>query len=135
VVTFTHLHRVSYGDCTVGNHVYYGNFVHMLETARGEFFRRLGLPFLLLQEQDFIFPVIECRLLYKAPARYDDLLSIEVRIESAEGARLEFAYAVRNQQAALILQARTSHACTNVAGKPKRLPPALLEKLTEETVG
>ena len=64
---FRHQHRVTYADCTVGNHIYYGRYLNLLEVARGEFFRHLGTTFLQWQERDVIFPVLECRLRYKAP--------------------------------------------------------------------
>jgi acyl-CoA thioester hydrolase len=67
-LTYRHTHRVTYAECTVGNHVYYARYLDLLETARGEFFRHLSTPLLELQNQDLIFPVIECRLRYKAPA-------------------------------------------------------------------
>src|SRR5581483_1046504 len=76
---FRHAHRVTYAECTLGNHVYYSRYLDLLEAARGEFFRQLGATFQQWQEQDAIFPVVECRLRYKSPARYDDVLSIEVR--------------------------------------------------------
>ena len=44
--TFQHQHRVTYADCTLGNHVYYGRYLEILEAARGEFFRQLGATFL-----------------------------------------------------------------------------------------
>ena len=71
---FRYSHRVTYAECTVGNHVYHARYLDLLEAARGEFFRGLGFPFLGLQEQDTVFPVIECQLRYKAPARYDERL-------------------------------------------------------------
>lgn len=67
---FQHPHRVLYADCTLDNHVYHTRYLDLPEAARGEFFRRLGVPFLDRQEQDVIFPVIEARLRYQSPARY-----------------------------------------------------------------
>src|SRR5258708_22955428 len=94
---FCHTHRVTYADCTVGNHIYYSRYLELLEAARGEFFRHLGAPLLRLQEQETIFPVIECRLRYKAPARYDDLLAIELWVAAGESVHLNFAYRFLNQ--------------------------------------
>src|SRR5215831_837746 len=120
--TFRHPHRVTYNECTVGNHIYYARYLDLLEAARGEFFRHLGATFLHWQEQDFIFPVIECRLRYKAPARYDDVLGIEVRPVNAERTRLDFAYRIVDQSGKLILEGETLHVCTGMNEKPKRLP-------------
>ena len=126
---FRHLHRVTYADCTVGNHIYYGNYLQLLEAARGEFFRSLGTTFLQWQERDTLFPVIECSLRYKAAARYDDVLSIEVSVTAAERVRLNFACRVVNQAGQLILEAETKHVCTSLADKPKLLPEELTDAL------
>lgn len=128
---FRYDYRVTYADCTVGNHVYYGRYLEFLEFARGEFFRHLGSPLLLLQEQDAVFPVLECRLRYRAPARYDDQLSVALWVSGLEGVRLNFAYSITRQDRLLILEGETWHACTTVAGKPRKLPEALGAKLKE----
>ncbi len=128
-VPFRHQHRVSYADCTLGNHVYHSRYLDILEAARGEFIRSLGSTVLEWQERDVIFPVIEARLNYKSPARYDDLLMIEVRPTLVSRVRVNFAHRVVNQKGELILEAETFHACTGLDEKPKRLPPELAAKL------
>ena len=82
-----------------------------------------------MQERDCIFPVIEARLRYKFPARYDDLLTIEVWMTAVEKMRLNFAHRIVNQNGKLILEAETFHVCTGLDEKPKRLPEELAEKL------
>ncbi len=126
---FRYEHRVTYAECTVGDHIYHSRYLDLLEAARGEFMRSLGTTVLELQAQDFIFPVIEARLHYKFPARYDDLLTIEVRPTLVERVRLNFGHRVTNQNGKLILEAETFHACTSRDEKPKRLPTELTEKL------
>lgn len=126
---FRHSHRVTYAECTVGNHVYYARYLDLLEAARAEFFRHLGTTFLRWQERDVILPVVECRLRYLAPVRYDDMLTIEVRPAVAGRARLNFAYRVSNQANAPVLEAETSHVCTGLNERPKRLPEGLLAAL------
>jgi acyl-CoA thioester hydrolase len=127
-LVFSHLHRVVYSECTVGNHVYYSRYLDMLEAARGEFFRQLGPTFLKYQQQDVVFPVVECRLRYKAPARYDDLLTIEIWLTDMERIRLNFAYRIL-KEGALLVEAETSHVCTSLDEKPKRLPDELCSLL------
>lgn len=127
---FRHTHRVTYAECTVGNHIYYARYLDLLESARGEFFREIGSPFSQLQNEDTIFPVIEANLRYKAPARYDDLLSIEIWLTKLQGVRLNFAYRVLNQNNALLLEGETLHVCTGLNEKPKRLPERLGRRLS-----
>ena len=119
---FNYQHRVTYADCTVGNHVYYARFLDILEATRGEFFRQIGQTFLQLQEAGSIFPVVEVRLKYRAPARYDELLTIELWLTTAERIRLNFAYRVLNARGESIVDAETFHVCTGLDDKPRRIP-------------
>jgi len=126
---FRHPHRVTYAECTVGNHIYHSRYLDLLEAARGEFLRSLGRPVLELQDADCIFPVIEARVRYKFPARYDDLLTVEVWLTLVERVRLNFGHRILNQEGRLILEAETFHVCTGLDERPKRLPEELAEKL------
>jgi acyl-CoA thioester hydrolase len=123
---FQYSHRVTYADCTAGNHVYYARYLDFLEAARGEFFRALGVTFLDLQSQGTLYPVVECRLRYRAPARYDDLLRIVLWLTVAKGARLNFASRIHGPAGQLLVEAETFHVCTGPEGKPRRLPDSLI---------
>jgi len=126
---FHYLHRVVYADCTLGNHVYYARYLDLLEAARGELFRHLGVTLLQWQERGYMFPVVEAHLRYKTLARYDDLLQVEVWVTAAERVRLNFACRITNQAGALVLEGETLHVCMNLAEKLKRLPEELVVAL------
>lgn len=126
---FTHSHRVTYADCTVGNHIYYGRYPDLLEAARGEFFRQLGKSFLEYQEEGLFFPVSEVHLKYFAYAEYDDELSIECRMTAIRGARLGFGYQIVKEKGVRILEGETLHGCIEASGRATRLPVALTEQL------
>jgi acyl-CoA thioester hydrolase len=126
---FRYSQRVTYSHCTIGDHVYYSRYLEMLETARGEFLRALGDTFAAWQAKGVIFPVIECRLSYKSPARYDDVLSIELFVTVAERARLNFGYRITSENGTLILEGETWHVCTDLNNKPRRLPEDLMARL------
>jgi acyl-CoA thioester hydrolase len=129
---FRYQHRVTYAECTLGDHVYHSRYLDMLEAARGEFIRSLGPTVLEWQERDLIFPVVEARLNYKSPARYDDLLTIEVRPTLASGVRVNFSHWVVNQNGKLLLEAETFHVCTGLDEKLKRVPLDLAAKLAAQ---
>jgi acyl-CoA thioester hydrolase len=126
---FRYHHRVTYAECTVGNHIYHSRYLDLMEAARGEFLRSLGTTVLALQDADYIFPVIEARLRYKFPARYDDLLAIEVSPTLVEKIRLNFAHRILNQDGRLLLEAETFHCCTSRDEKPRRLPAEMVAKM------
>ena len=125
---YSHLHRVTYGDCTQGNHVYYGRYPYLLEEARGEFFRYLGTTFHDYHKKGYLFPVSEVQLKYFAPAKYDDELTIECFITILKGARLGFGYRIK-KGSVNILEGETLHGCTDSKNKVKRLPNQLKDRL------
>jgi len=126
---FRHTHRVIYSECTVGNHVYYARYLDMLEAARGEFMRQLGCSALQWQEAGTAFPVIGMEIAYKGPARYDDLLTIELWVIQMGGVRLTVGFRVLNAGGLLLAEGVTRHICATTDEKPKRLPKDLLEAL------
>jgi acyl-CoA thioester hydrolase len=127
---FRHKHRVTYAECTVGNHVYYGHYLALLEEARAEFFRACGMSFLRWQEEhDLILPVVECRMRYRTPAHYDEVLTIEVWLTEARKVRLIFAYRIANEAGEKVLEGETVHLATDTAAKIKRLPRDLIDRL------
>jgi YbgC/YbaW family acyl-CoA thioester hydrolase len=122
---FRHLHRVTYAECTMGNHIYYARYLDLLEAARGEFFRSLGTTLLHWQEAGTLFPVIECSVRFQAAARYDEVLAIEVWLSELGRVRLTFAHRIVNEAGREILHATTRHACTSLEEKPRRVPEEL----------
>ena len=126
--TFRHEHRVRYSECTLGNHVYYARYLDILEEARGEFFRSLGRTCLQWQEDDLIFPVLEARIRYKASARYDDAVTVELWLNQLEGVRLGFEYRLVTGER-LLAEASTAHVFASVREKPRRPPPELCRQL------
>lgn len=127
-ITFKHQHRVTYGECTVGNHVYYARYLDMLEEARGEFFRQQSQPLLQWQESGTVFPVIGARIDYKGPARYDDLITIELWITEMRGVRLSIGFRITQAEGGVLAEGETRHVCATVHEKPQRLPKELLER-------
>ena len=128
-LVFRHRHRVTYAECTVGNHIYHSRYLDLLEAARGEFLRAIGFPLLRLQEAGIIFPVIEARLRYLRPARYDDELTIEIQLTRLDGVRLGVRHRVCHPEGRVLVEAETLHVCTGVNEKPRRLPADLVAAL------
>ena len=126
---FQHQHRVVYAECTVGNHVYYARYLDILEEARGEFFRQAGWPLLALQEGGTAFPVVAVEIAYKGPARYDDLLTIQLWLAEMRGIRLNFGFRMLLANGATLAEGVTRHICAGLDEKPKRLPDGLCEAL------
>jgi acyl-CoA thioester hydrolase len=126
---YGYLHRVTYADCTVGNHIYYGRYLELLEAARGEWFRSMGKSFADWQAAGLIFPVLEVQIHYRSPARYDEVLTIEVWVLEARGVRLNVGYRVLGSEGQVRVEGHTYHVCANLEDKPRRLPAELMSAL------
>lgn len=126
---FNCTHRVSYAECTVGNHVYHSRFLDILERARGEFFRSLNCSLLQLQEEDAVFAVTRCELKFRAMARYDDLLTVELWLTQLGRARFSCAGRISNASGDVLFESATHLGCTTREGRPRRLPGPLVAAL------
>jgi len=121
--------RVIYGDTDQMGVVYYANYLRFFEAGRNEFLRAKGLTYREFErEARLMLPVVEVNVRYRAPARYDDLLTVETSLPEAGRASARFEYRIV-RDGDLIATGSTLHACTELGGGVRRFPPDLLERL------
>ena len=94
--------------------VYYANYLVWFEIGRVELMRSLGFEYRELEEQDQCFlPVVEANCRYRAPARYDDVLTLETRVLNQRTSMIRFGYRllreVPNKQPVLLAEGETVH--------------------------
>jgi len=125
--------RVLYGDTDAAGVVYYANYLRYFEKGRTEYMRDLVLTYREIEAQGLVLPVIECYSRYKAPAAYDDLLTIETSLAEVKNVSCRFHYRIckigSNDERILLAKGFTVHASVDRQGKLTRLPEELLEKL------
>jgi acyl-CoA thioester hydrolase len=127
-------YRVIYGDTDKMGIVYYANYLRFFERGRCEFLRQLGVPYGEIEARGIHFPVVEANCRYTKSARYDDLVLIETRLDSASRAKLLFSYRIwREGEETPLAAGSTKHACVDGAGKVLRLPIDLV-RILERTV-
>jgi acyl-CoA thioester hydrolase len=127
--------RVIYGDTDQMGVVYYANYLRYFEAGRNEFIRAKGLRYRDFEEAFRLrLPVAEAGVSYKAPARYDDLLDLEVSLGQVRRASARFDYRLL-REGTVLATGHTVHACVDLEGRLQRLPPELLERLTAGEVG
>ncbi|HET97496.1 MAG TPA: acyl-CoA thioesterase [Desulfurivibrio alkaliphilus] len=129
-----HLHtcRVLYGDTDAAGVVYYANYLRFCEAGRSEYMRDLVRhSYRRLEEMGLILPVVDCRVRYKASARYDDLLSVETSLVAIRPVSCRFNYRISSQEGRLLALAYTVHAVVNPQGKLARFPAEILSLLDQ----
>ena len=124
-----YLHRVLYGDTDQMGVVYYANYLRFFEGARNEWIRAHGITYAEIEAAGLLLPAIEAHLVYRRPARYDDLIEIDTKV-SATRVRLRFQYQVRRQgDPEILIEGFTTHAGVSKSGRPTRFPQWLEDKL------
>ena len=125
--------RIYYEDVDAGGIVYHANYLRYFERARTDWLRSLGIHQRALSAQRGIFFVVrDMSLDFRAPARLDDLLEVDVRVLVARRASLELAQVARlTPHAEVLVSTVLKIAAINPAGRPVALPSELLERLAD----
>lgn len=130
---FTTTYRVIYGDTDAAGVVYNANYLRYFEIGRTEMMRAWALPYSAIEELGCILPVTESYLRFKAPAAYDDLITIATSLVEVSKLTCRFHYSITREQeggkATLLVKGFTVHACINREGKLTRFPEPVLEKI------
>lgn len=83
--------RVQYVDTDQGGVVHHAAYLRFLEAARVELLRDRGIDYRRFElEQGKALPVVEARLRYRRPARFDDTLSLETWVGAINRAKIRF---------------------------------------------
>ncbi len=126
-----HQVRVYYEDTDAGGIVYYANYLKFMERARTEWLRSLGFEQDTLMEQSVAFVVKRVEMHNYAPARFNDLLSIDSQVVELKGASMTFKQTIKNKQETILVTAEVLVACVNLDSmKPRRLPRTLLGEIS-----
>ena len=122
--------RVRYADTDAMSVVYYSRYFEYFEVARTELLRACGLPYAELEDMGFLLPVTKASAEYFKGARYDDLLTILVRMPRSPSPRLEISYEIYNVMNELLARGATTLAFVDrVTGRPTRPPQKYREAL------
>jgi acyl-CoA thioester hydrolase len=122
--------RVLYADTDQMSVVYYGTYLRFLEAGRNEYIRARGLAYREFEERFGLrLPVSEVSVSYRAPARYDDVIAVETSLAEVRRASARFDYRILRADDVLAT-AHTVHACVDLEGRVRRLPPELVARLS-----
>jgi acyl-CoA thioester hydrolase len=121
---FTTQYRVIYGDTDSGGVVYNANYLRFMEIGRTEMMRQWAIPYSEMERRGIILPVTESYLRYKAPARYDDLITIATSLAEIKYVSCRFHYRITcihpdesGGGELLLVKGFTNHACIDRQGK------------------
>lgn len=126
-------HRVHFYETDQMGVVHHANYFRWFELGRVEFLRSIGVTLGALIDDGILFPITEIDAKFHAPARYDDLIEIEVKPVELTKVKLVFDYVIRIAGSDKILV--TGHSLnvfTDAAtGKIIRIPDKFCDKFLQ----
>jgi acyl-CoA thioester hydrolase len=118
-------YRILYADTDAGRVVYNANYLRFFEIGRSEMMRSLAMANSEIEQYGVILPVTESYLRYKAPARYDDLITIATSLVEIKKVSCRFHYRItcdQDDREQLLVKGFTNHACVNRQGRLTPFP-------------
>ncbi len=116
-------HRVRYADTDHFGVVYYARYLDWFEAGRTEILREKGITYSELEKKDLFAPVVEIKVNYHKPARYDEIIVLETTVEHVGNSSVKFAYKVLNKETNEVLcEAYTVNVFINKDMKPQNIP-------------
>ena len=107
--------------------VYHANYLSYFELGRVEWLRNKGLDYARLEDSGVLLPVVNVSINYKAPARYDQLLSVETKLVKIGGASLVFQNKIYDENKRLLVEGEVTLVATDFSSfEPIKLPASLL---------
>jgi len=102
--------------------VHHANYLQYFEAGRVDWLHRRGISYDKWVEKGIHLPVVEAKLKYRKPARFDETLIIETNCAELTRVTVRFAYRIL-RGADLLCDGETLLACVGNALLPKRFPP------------
>ncbi len=121
--------RVRYAETDAMGYLHHARYLVYFEIGRTELLRANGLRYADMERMGLFYVVakLECR--YRAPARYDDLLTLTTRTKRLSLVRVDHEYQLRREQA-ILAEASSTLALVGRDGRPTPLPDDLHALLT-----
>lgn len=124
--------RVRYAETDQMGYVYYGNYATYLEVARVETFRAIGFSYKEMEEDGVLMPVLEYKTKYIRPAKYDDLLTIKVKVAELPKVRIRFEYEIFNEKEELLNISETTLVFIDAKSNRPALPSPRFQAIIDQ---
>ncbi len=115
--------KIYYHDTDAGGVVYYANYLKFMEEARTDFFNERGFSVTEHNGKIVFYPVKECAIQYKKPARLGDVVECSAEVCEISKATITFLQQVKNSQTGQVLvEAKVTLVCVNEQFRPIAVP-------------
>jgi acyl-CoA thioester hydrolase len=119
---FRHTVRVRYSECDPQGVVYFSRYPEYYDHALTELWREAMGPYQSMVDGGADMVVAEMSVRYRAPARFDELIDVDIAVERLGETSMTSAYTVSREGEALV-EGTMRHVFIDPATKAKRPIP------------
>ena len=128
--------RVRYAETDQMGVVYYANYLIWMEVGRTDFCKSLGFDYRDMEKEGAYMAVAEATCRYMSPAKYDDPILVETRLDRLNRKIVTFTYIMLNETTRQTLaEGKTTHVTMGSDHRSRSLPPRYFELLSRSTLG
>jgi acyl-CoA thioester hydrolase len=128
--------RVRFHETDLMGIVHHASYLSYMEVARVEWLRRRGVTYAAWAQSGLHLPVVEVSLKYRAPARFDDEIDVEISLHEIRAASVRFDYRIaRPSDGTLCAEGSTRLACVDGRHALRRISPEMAEVLCQPERG
>jgi acyl-CoA thioester hydrolase len=123
--------RVYFADTDFSGVVYHARYLEFLERGRSDYLRLTGIHHTELADgkhgEKIVWVVRRMEIDFRAPARIDDILTVDTRTQAISGARIFMAQRISRGEE-LLIEAKVEAAIIGESGRPKRFPKEWIDR-------
>ena len=113
--------------------VHHANYLQYFEAARVDWLHKRGISYDIWQRNGVHLPVVETRLRYKKPARFDEHIEVVCTCAEVTRVTVRFTYRVMRGEE-LLVEGDTLLACVGHELTLKRIPAPIAEALARAEI-
>ena len=117
--------RVRYPEVDAMGYVHHSRYLQYFKMGRVELLRSLGHNYADLERVGVFFVVTKAEIRFRAPARYDEELTLLTKLVRATHVRYDHAYELRRGDT-LLAEGTTTIACVGRDGQIRQIPESLV---------
>ena len=125
--------RVRFGETDLMGIVHHASYLSYFEAARVAWLRRRGMTYAASTARGWHLPVVEANVRYRAPARFEDIVAVDVALVELRSHSLRFGYEIF-RGAEKLADGETRLACVDDRHELLRIPEPLREVLLRAAV-
>ena len=121
--------RVRYAESDAMGIVHHAVYPVWMELGRSDLLRELGQSYAEWEKRGVMMSVAALQVIYRAPARYDEMVEVRTRLREAGRRKVVFAYEVWREGIRLA-EGESVHIVTGPDGRARVMPEDLLGLLS-----